>query len=147
MHSEAASRRRRAAALFARGLSRAEAARRLGVSRSTAAAWHRAWSRGGASALETKRTGRAPRVSAAALAARADELARGPRAAGLPGTRWTLKTLALWLERRTGARHHPGHMWKVLRRAGWSLPALRAATGRRLAFLVDPDGNRLVVAG
>ncbi len=81
----------------------------------------------------------------AALAASAGELLRGPRAAGLPGARWSLKTLALWLERRTGARLHPGHIWKLLRRAGWSLPSLRAVSGGSFAFVVDPDGNPILL--
>jgi transposase len=56
--------RRRAANMFQAGLTQAEAARALGVSRQTASRWHAKWSAGGVEALEADTVGgRRPRLS------------------------------------------------------------------------------------
>jgi Homeodomain-like domain len=57
-------RRLQAARLFARGLSQAEIARRLGVSRQTASRWHARWRQGGRAGLAGPgRWGRPSRLS------------------------------------------------------------------------------------
>jgi transposase len=62
-----------------------------------------------------------------------------PRRAGAAGGRhrervvgelWTLARIATVIERLTGVRHHPAHVWALLRhRLGWSVqrPKRRAA--------------------
>jgi hypothetical protein len=42
---------------------------------------------------------------------------------------WTLERVGEVIRRQTGKRYHPGHVWRILRRMGWSLqrPARRAA--------------------
>src|SRR5829696_2413859 len=44
-------------------------------------------------------------------------------------SQWTLGRVAAVIERLTGVRHHPGHVWRLLRRLGWSpqRPARRAS--------------------
>jgi transposase len=56
------------------------------------------------------------------------ELLKGPLAQGFPTNLWTLKRIAMVIERITGVRFHPGHVWKILGEIGWSLqkPAKRA---------------------
>jgi transposase len=51
-------------------------------------------------------------------------LLKGARAYGCPNEFWTLKRMAtvLWLEFRV--RHHPSHVWKVLRSWPWSCQVL-----------------------
>ncbi|HKA02869.1 MAG TPA: winged helix-turn-helix domain-containing protein [Acidimicrobiales bacterium] len=41
---------------------------------------------------------------------------------------WTLARVAAVIEAETGVAYHPGHVWKLLRRMGWSRqrPARRA---------------------
>jgi transposase len=59
-------RRLQAASLFAQGLSQAEVARRLGVSRQTASRWHARWRTGGRAGLAGPgRWGRPSRLSEA----------------------------------------------------------------------------------
>jgi transposase len=56
-------------------------------------------------------------------------LAKGPRANGFATELWTLARVAEVIERVSGVRYHPGHVWRVLReQLGWSRqrPARRA---------------------
>ncbi|MDD5139102.1 MAG: helix-turn-helix domain-containing protein [Verrucomicrobiales bacterium] len=56
-------RRLKAATLFDKGLAPAEVARQLGVSCQSASRWHKAWEKGGKSALkQTPKAGRPPRL-------------------------------------------------------------------------------------
>src|SRR5215831_16702834 len=106
-------RRLDAARLFARGESQAAVARTLAVTPMTACRWYAAWKVAGQRGLKgAGRAGRKPRLTAAELA-------------GLDGT---LPRVAAVIERRTGVRYHPGHVWYLLRRLNWSLqrPARRA---------------------
>jgi transposase len=47
-------------------------------------------------------------------------LLQGARANGFPNELWTLKRIAAVIHVRFGVRYHPAHVWKVLRRLGWS---------------------------
>jgi transposase len=54
---------------------------------------------------------------------------RGAQANGYPTELWTLPRVAELIERLTGGRYHPGHVWYVVRdQLGWSCqrPARRA---------------------
>jgi transposase len=75
------------------------------------------------------RAGRRPRLSAAELDAVEEALGKGPQAFGFDTDLWTLGRIAAVIEQLTGVRHHPGHVWRLLRRLGWSpqRPARRAA--------------------
>ena len=115
-------RRKGAAGLFERGVSQADVARRLGVSRQSVSRWHADWRRGGTDALKAAgRAGRMPRLSEAQLARVELALRRGPGAHGFATDLWTLDRVAEVIETQTGVRYHPGHVWKLLRdKLGWS---------------------------
>lgn len=122
-------RRLRAASMFDQGASQAEVARALDVSRQAASVWHARWRAGGAAALASAgRQGRRPQLSAQQRAVIDQALRQGARAHGFASDWWTLERVAQVIWRLTGVRHHPGHVWRVLRQMRWSLqrPARRA---------------------
>ena len=124
-------RRLRAAELFATGVRQAEVARQLGVSAQAVSVWHARFKAGGTDALHSRGpSGPAPRLSDAQLAQLEQALLEGATANGFVGELWTLERIALVIERLTGVRHHPAHVWALLRyRLGWSVqrPKRRAA--------------------
>jgi transposase len=122
-------RRFQAARLFARGESQAAVARALAVTPMTACRWHRAWKAEGRVGLKAAgRAGRKPRLDAQQLAEVDTALRRGAQAHGFRTELWTLPRVTAVIERVTGVRYHPGHVWYLLRRLNWSLqrPARRA---------------------
>ena len=124
-------RRLRAAELFATGVRQAEVARQLGISAQAVSVWHRRCKAGGPEALPSKGpSGPVPRLSDAQLATVERVLLDGAGANGFVGELWTVDRVALVIERLTGVRHHPAHVWALLRhRLGWTVqrPARRAA--------------------
>lgn len=122
-------RRFEAARLFARGVSQNAVARQFGVSVTAAHHWFHAWKARGRPGLKAAgRAGRKPRLTAQHLARVEAALLKGPRAQGFATELWTLPRIATLIERLTGVRYHPGHVWYLLRRLGWSLqrPTRRA---------------------
>jgi transposase len=123
-------RRLQAARLFQQGLSQAEIARRLGVSRQTASRWHARWRTGGRAGLAGPgRWGRPSRLSDRDWQRVEHALLAGAVAQGFDTDLWTLPRVAEVIWRLTGVSYHPGHVWWLLRRHGWSpqRPARRAA--------------------
>ena len=124
-------RRLRAGELFAQGRTQAEVARTLGVSRQSASVWHARFAQGGVDALRSRGpTGPDPRLSAAQLAKVEEALLAGAMANGFDTDLWTLERVAVVITQLTGVRHHPGHVWVILRhRLGWTLqrPERRAS--------------------
>jgi transposase len=113
--------RMRAAGLFTKGVSQADIGRELGVSHQTVSDWHKLWLVGGKQALKrTGQPGRPRKVTDADLAKVERALEKGPRANGYPTDLWTLVRVAEVIEKTTGVTYHPGHVWKVLHRMGWS---------------------------
>jgi len=55
-------------------------------------------------------------------------LLEGAEAHGFSTDLWTLPRIAELIERLFGVHYHPGHVWKVMRKLGWSLqrPTTRA---------------------
>lgn len=122
-------RRLKAAWLFARGESQVAVAKALGVTRVSAHHWFHTWKAAGRAGLKgAGRAGRKPQLDSGQLATVDRALRTGPRAHGFSTDLWTLPRVAALIERVTGIRHHPGHVWRVLRGLGWSLqrPARRA---------------------
>jgi transposase len=122
-------RRLEAAHMFACGATQAEVARTFAVSRQAASVWYRQWHHGGEPAQRgAGRTGRPPRLSAAELGAVDQALRLGPQAFGFDTQLWTLRRVAVVIERLVGVRFHPGHVWRLLRRLDWTVqrPARRA---------------------
>jgi transposase len=124
-------RRLRAAELLAAGARQAEVALQLGVSRQAVSVWHARFKHGGIEALRSRGpTGPTPRLSDQQLGQVEQALLEGAAANGFVGELWTLERIALVIERLTGVRHHPAHVWALLRhRLGWTVqrPKRRAA--------------------
>lgn len=55
-------------------------------------------------------------------------LVRGPQAFGYATALWTLERITHVIEKLYHVHYHPGHVWKILGRLGWSCqrPARRA---------------------
>jgi transposase len=122
-------RRHKAAALFARGLSASEVARRLAVSVSTASVWRKAYRERGLAGLAPKPVPGRPKKLALKLRGRLLEiLLAGALAYGFPNDLWTLKRIAAVIRKEFGVSYHPGHLWRILRGAKWScqVPERRA---------------------
>jgi transposase len=108
--------------MFERGVSQADVARELGVSRETASQWASAFRAGGREALSgAGRAGRLPKLSDRQLADVEAALERGPRANGFPTELWTLVRVAAVIENTTGVAYSSTQTWWILReRLGWS---------------------------
>jgi transposase len=123
-------RRFQAAKLFEKGCSQAEVARQTGVSRESARRWHTDWqNRGKAGLTKAGRAGRKPRLQSQQLEALRRGLKEGPEVLGYGTGLWTTWRVADLIERQTGQKFHPGHVWRILRSLGWSCqrPTGRAA--------------------
>ena len=91
--------------------------------------WERAIESGGIERVKRLgQRGRPRRLSDAQLLELAQLLKKGSISAGYATEMWTLPRIAELIERLTGVRYHPGHVWYLLRRLNWSLqrPARRA---------------------
>ena len=114
-------RRRRGIRLLKQGVRQSEVARRVGVSQESVRRWRVASETQGAQAVRgAGRAGRKPKLTPAQLRAVARGLKRGPGALGYETALWTSVRMADLIERETGVRYHPGHVWKILRQLGWS---------------------------
>jgi transposase len=116
-------RRKQAARLFARGETvLASVARQLKASRQSVCRWYHDWKKSGAKALNAAgRAGRKPRLSAAQLRKVEVALHQGAKAHGFSAELWTLPRVALVIERVTGVKFHPGHVWKILGSIDWTV--------------------------
>jgi len=114
-------RRLEAAALFRDGIQLAEVARRLKVSRQSVSRWHASWREGGKKSLSgAGRAGRKPKLVASQLKDIEKALLLGPEENRISGQLWTLARVATVIKRLTGVHYHQGHVWRVLKRMGWS---------------------------
>jgi transposase len=99
----------------------AEVARELGVSRQSATVWHRAWQEVGVRGLrQAERAGRPALLTAKELSKVQRALLKGPAEYGWHTELWTLERVADVIAMETGIRYTVGHVWKILRRLGWS---------------------------
>jgi transposase len=104
-------------------------ARQLGVSRQAASTWHTVWKTSGTGALASRGpTGPTPRLGDQELARVEQALLEGATAHGFEGELWTLDRIAEVIWRLSGVRHHPAHVWALLRyRMGWTVQRPAAA--------------------
>lgn len=110
-----------AARLLQKGLSQAEAARRVGVGRQSVNRWKQQLAASGRAGLKkVGRAGRKPRLSPAALRRVERGLQRGPEALGYATGLWTSRRVAELIQRECGVAYHPAHVWRILGRLGWS---------------------------
>ena len=135
--------RAKASDLFAAGFTRADVARHLGISRTTAGRWFRIWTAG--DSLTTDRRGRTPRLPAQARTHLSAALEDSPRAHGFDLDQWTQDAVVAFISTRWGVRYHPRHIGRLLRRSGWMLPPVgpTARTAVRSVPFADPDGTPL----
>jgi len=116
-------RRRKAGTLFKKGVSQADVARRLGISRVAVHYWHQVWKKGKerADALASKgKPGPKPRLTPDDTADIEQVLRRGPLAFGYGTEVWTLERITAAIKKTTGATYHPGHVWYILKNLDWS---------------------------
>jgi len=127
---ELARRRRQAARLFTKGETvLASVARQVKATRQSVCRWFQQWKRGGVEALRgAGRAGRKPRITPAQLRRVEKALRQGAPHHGFSAELWTLPRVATVIERVTGVRYHPGHVWKVLGQIDWTVqkPARQA---------------------
>jgi transposase len=122
-------RRMKALRLFGEGLSDAEIARRLKVSRHSVGTWRKKFAKlGRTSLLAAGRAGRQRKLTAAQDRAIVAALKAGASASGYSSDMWTLPRVAKLIEKIAGVKYHPGYVGEILKRLGWSCqrPAVRA---------------------
>jgi transposase len=122
-------RRMKAGKMFAKDMSQADIARKLGVSAVSVCRWHKEWVKAGSKGLKAAgRAGRLPRLNKKNLQRLDQILRKGPLHHGFATNLWTLPRIASVIEKETGVKYHPGHVWKLLGQLNWSLqrPARRA---------------------
>lgn len=114
-------RRLRALRLLDQGLNQSEVARRLGVGQQSVSRWAQQAAQGGIEALRYPgRAGRKAQLSAEQLTRLEQLLFDGPEAHGYPTPLWTCGRVVHLIHKQFGIRYHPGHVWKILVRLGWS---------------------------
>ncbi len=125
----------RAAELFEAGFKPAQVAEQLEASVQAASLWFQRWKAEGSQGMAgAGRVGRRPRLSSEALMAVEKALLEGAVANGYGNELWTLSRIGEVIERKTGIKYHPGHVWRLLQQLGWS----RQKPSRR-ALERDPD--------
>lgn len=125
---ELETRRRKGMRLLARGVSQAEVARRLEVSRQTASSWEAKRTENG-QAWRRKTLGRPSGLDATQRSKLAKRLVAGAMANGFPTELWTLARVALLVKREFGMAYSTVHVWRLLKQLGFSSqrPTGRAA--------------------
>jgi len=113
-------RRLKGAKLLAKGVSKSEVARQLGVARQTVAAWEAKLAEGGADALKRGELGRPRQLAAEQEQELGKVLMAGALAAGFPTELWTLPRIGKLINERFGVEYSTGHLWHLLRRMGFS---------------------------
>lgn len=110
-----------AASLLRAGWRQVDVAEELGVTEGAVSQWARTLREQGASGLlKHPRPGRPSRLSPTQWAEVAEVLNAGAKKAGFPTERWTLRRIAVLLQRRWGVRYHPRSLSEHLHRLGLS---------------------------
>ena len=123
-------RRMAAARLLREGVSQAEVVRQVGVHRQSVSRWAKELKQSGVRGLrKAGHTGRPPKLSPVQLRDLERALTRGPEALGYASGLWTAGRVRDLIEHRTGVRYHQDHVWRILRKLGWSC---QRPTGRAL---------------
>jgi transposase len=114
-------RRFQALGLFRKGLSQADIARQLRVSRAAVCQWLKKAKRKGKVALRRKpRPGRPPKLTDDQRDKLVQLLARGAEHAGYATQLWTAERIQRLVVEQFGSRYHVNHIPKLLRQCGWS---------------------------
>lgn len=119
--SQLEARRLQGARLLQRGVTAAEVARRLAVSRTSVWRWaRRLAARGRAGLRKAPWTGRPPRLSAAQKRHVIVALKAGAQAQGYATDLWTLARIARLIETISGQRYSESGVWRLLKRLNFS---------------------------
>lgn len=114
-------RRMVAARLFALHKTNPQIAEACGVSLSAVKLWKRAWKERGPDGLAAKpHPGPEPLLSDADLRQLEKLLLLGPLQAGYRSNLWTCPRVAELIQEHFDVQYHPAHVWKVLRKLGWT---------------------------
>lgn len=114
-------RRRRAIELLDTGESLSSVARAVDASVSSVHRWYQAYQAEGLKGLSPHPTpGRPAKLSAGQRERLGELLRRGPPAAGHESALWTLQRVADLIEAEFGVSYHPCHVWRLLKKMGWS---------------------------
>jgi transposase len=122
--------RLRAADMFSGGITAPRVAHLLGVTRKSACEWHRAWLKGGKTALTSKgAAGTGCKLTETQLMRLEEFLDEGARAHGWNDQRWTTSRITVLIAEKFHVRYTPRGVAYLLERLGWSfqVPAHRAA--------------------
>ena len=115
-------RRRRGARLLAAGVTQAEVARRVGVTRTSVSRWEKLRQEGGVEALRRpQHFGRPRRLSDAQCAELVRELKAGALAAGFATELCTLPRIRTLIAQRFAVSLTEPSVWRLLRALGWSV--------------------------
>jgi transposase len=119
---EALERRRMIAAdLLRKGVSEAEVARQVGAHRQSVNRWAVVLEKQGRAGLKrADRAGRPPKLNEKEFDRLRKELQRGPESLGYETLLWTSGRVAVLIEELFGVRYHEDHVWRILRKLGWS---------------------------
>ena len=110
-----------AARLLRQGVSQSEVARRLRVHRQSVIRWARQLAQAGRVGLKKAgRAGRKPRLTGEQLKRLQQALKRGPERSGYASGVWTTSRVRALIEEQCGVRYHEAHVWRILRKLGWS---------------------------
>ncbi len=132
----------KAAKLLEQGVSQTEVARRLSVHRQSVIHWARQLARSGRAGLKKAgRAGRKPKLNAAQLKRIEQGLKRGPEALGYANGLWTARRVRELIEYETGVRYHEAHVWRILRKLGWSCQRRADESGRSERRTWAPRGQ------
>lgn len=113
-------RRLKGAKLLARGMTKSEIARQLGVTRQTVAAWEQRLTEGGKESLKRGDLGRPRQLDAEQERELCKILMAGALEAGYPTELWTLPRIGNIITKQYGVEYSTGHLWYLLRRMGFS---------------------------
>lgn len=114
-------RRLKAARLLKQGIPEAEVARQVGVHRQSVNRWAKQLSTHGREGLKAaSRAGRKPKLDKEKLKRLQEDLKKGPEAFGYGTGLWTIERVAEVIRSRFGVAYHPGHVWRLLGKLGWS---------------------------
>lgn len=107
--------------MIKKGVSQNDVSDALGYNRVTIWSWQKAYRRKGEEGLHCKpMSGRPRKLSDAQLRKLPFLLGKGAVAYGFRGDMWTLKRIAFVIRKEFGVNYHPGHVWRVLLRLGFS---------------------------
>ncbi len=113
-------RRLQGAKLLARGVTKSEVARQLGVTRQTVAVWEQRLAEGGKESLKRGALGRPRQLDAEQERELGKMLMAGALAGGYPTELGTLPRIGKVIAERFGVEYSTGHLWHLLRRLGFS---------------------------